>query len=248
MRLLLILFIISNNVFGLSIDAKPSNKMMVSRRSLVFAASTAMATTLVPKPAVAATTTVSDGMSAFASGDVEKSIAIYDVILSSSPQYKPYLWQRGLSLYYADRFQDGADQFAADVAVNPNDTEEQIWHLLCLAQVKGKSLDAARPFKLTVGRDRRPVMRAVQSLFLSGKDEDEDKLIQIAQQEGGGNQFYAALYLSLYYESMGETGQAQKWMVQAVKTNYSQQTGVRDPMVELAKVALKRRGWSNTKV
>ena len=40
------------------------------------------------------------------------------------PCRKPYVWQRGLALYYADRFTDGADQFAADVAVNPNDTRQ----------------------------------------------------------------------------------------------------------------------------
>merc|ERR1719491_2108252 len=110
---------------------------------------------------------VSDGMSAFARGDVARSIQIYDQIILSEPRRTPYLWQRGLSLYYVKRYQDGAEQFAADVAVNPNDTEEQIWHLLCLAQLEGMSLDKARSMKLTVGSDRRPVMRAVQNLFLS---------------------------------------------------------------------------------
>jgi hypothetical protein len=33
------------------------------------------------------------------------------------------MWQRGLSLYYVERFADGAKQFRDDVAVNPNDTE-----------------------------------------------------------------------------------------------------------------------------
>ena len=54
--------------------------------------------------------------------------------------------------------------------MNPNDTEEQIWHLLCLAE-KGKvGLGAARPRALTVGTDRRPVMRAAQALFLGKSD------------------------------------------------------------------------------
>lgn len=37
----------------------------------------------------------------------------------------------GLSLYYANRYIDGAKQFRDDVAVNPNDTEEAIWAYLC---------------------------------------------------------------------------------------------------------------------
>lgn len=52
-------------------------------------------------------------------------------VIEVAPSQTPYLWQRGLSLYYADRFQDGADQFRRDVAVNPNDTEEAIWAFLC---------------------------------------------------------------------------------------------------------------------
>ena len=46
----------------------------------------------------------------------------------ANPAKKPYLWQRGLSLYYAERFDECAEQFAVDVAVNPDDTEEQIWY------------------------------------------------------------------------------------------------------------------------
>ena len=34
----------------------------------------------------------------------------------------------GLSLYYADRFDEGAQQFRKDVAVNPNDTEVLATH------------------------------------------------------------------------------------------------------------------------
>jgi len=209
---------------------------------------TAAAVTSISSPALAAVPSVYEGMSAFASGDVKRSIDIYDAILVNDPKRKPYLWQRGLSLYYADRFADGAEQFAADVAVNPNDTEEQIWHLLCLSKVKG-TLEAARPFKLTVGRDRRPVMRAVQSLFLSGTTEDETRLIDLATKGGEmGSQFYASLYLSLYRESTGDTTNAEQWMVRAVQTDYAQKTATRnDPMVELAKVALQKRGWSSGK-
>jgi len=184
-------------------------------------------------------------MSAFAAGDVERSISIYDAILAADPRRKPYLWQRGLALYYAERFKDGAEQFASDVAVNPNDTEEQIWHLLCLSRLKEVgSLEAARSMKLTVGKDRRPVMRAVQSLFLSGDEKDEQRLIKLAKSgDSSSSRFYASLYLSLYYESMGNADQAKKWMVEAVGSDYAQGSGQKDPMAELSKVAIRRRGW-----
>ena len=62
----------------------------------------------------------------------------------AQPSLDPYLWQRGLSLYYAKRYADGAAQFRRDVAVNPNDTEESIWAFLCEAQMPGLGLDAAQ--------------------------------------------------------------------------------------------------------
>ena len=62
-----------------------------------------------------------------------------------------YLWQRGLSLYYADKFKEGAEQFKSDVAVNPNDAES-IWYFLCLARLEG--FRAAKADLLKVGEDR----------------------------------------------------------------------------------------------
>ena len=47
--------------------------------------------------------------------------------------------------------------------MNPNDTEESIWAMLCEARVLG--FDEARGKMLTVGRDSRPVMRTAYDLF-----------------------------------------------------------------------------------
>lgn len=191
----------------------------------------------------AAVPSVYEGMTAFASNKVEESVTIYDSIIRDDPRRTPFLWQRGLSLYYAERYKDGAEQFATDVAVNPNDTEEQIWHLLCLAKTEGVgSLDAARERKLTVGTDRRPVMRLVQKLFL-GDGGSERELIDAAESSKVGDKFYASLYLSLYYESMNDEKSSKRWMVNAVGTEYAKTTGRRDPMVDVAKVAMQRRGW-----
>ena len=212
------------------------------RRALLLAPMVPLA--LAAGPAEAANP-VKQGMAAFAEDRITDAIALYDSVIAENPAYKPYLWQRGLALYYADRFADGADQFATDVAVNPNDTEEQIWHLLCLAQIKEGGLAAARPFKLTVGIDRRPVMRAAQKLFLSGGVEDERALAALASDAASdpGARFYASLYLSLYHESNGEKPAAETRMREAVATAYAKGGGRSDPMVELAKVAMKRRGW-----
>ncbi|KAL3899189.1 MAG: hypothetical protein SGPRY_012685 [Prymnesium sp.] len=181
-------------------------------------------------------------MAAFAAGKVDEAIEMYDSVIAANPSAKPYLWQRGLALYYANQYAEAADQFATDVAVNPNDTEEQVWHLLSLAQVKG-GLAAARPLKLTVGEDRRPVMRAVQKLFLSGDTADVRQVEALSRGADLSSRFYAALYLSLYYESLGEVENAKRWMVEAVGTDYASGLGRSDPMVELSKVAVVKRGW-----
>lgn len=46
------------------------------------------------------------GMAKFIQNDVEGSIADFDLIIDNAPSRAPYLWQRGLSLYYADRFEE----------------------------------------------------------------------------------------------------------------------------------------------
>ena len=55
---------------------------------------------------------VQSGMNAFINGDIDSSIKYFDRADRSVPNgsLKPYLWQRGISYYYADRFQDGSDQ------------------------------------------------------------------------------------------------------------------------------------------
>ncbi|RDX62754.1 hypothetical protein CR513_58876 [Mucuna pruriens] len=82
------------------------------------------------------------GMYLFRQGDVSGSLAEFDKAIQLDPRQKAYLWQRGLSLYYLDRFEEGAEQFRLDVAQNPNDTEESIWCFLCEAQLYG--VDEAR--------------------------------------------------------------------------------------------------------
>ena len=115
----------------------------------------------------------SRGMELFKRGRLSESVAAFDRVIELAPAQKPYMWQRGLSLYYLERQGEAAMQFEIDVAVNPNDTEEAIWRWL--AQVRrSRRVDAlspaaavarARADMLKVGADARPVMRAAMALF-----------------------------------------------------------------------------------
>ncbi|XP_062210144.1 uncharacterized protein LOC133911756 isoform X3 [Phragmites australis] len=121
--------------------------------------------------AAAASLAVRRGMQLFRQGDVAGSLTEFDSAIEMDPRQKQYLWQRGLSLYYLDRFEEGAEQFRLDVAANPNDTEESIWCFLCEAQLYG--VEEARKQFLEVGLDSRPVMREAYALFKDGGDPEK---------------------------------------------------------------------------
>jgi len=146
------------------------------------------------------------------------------------------MWQRGLSLYYVGRFQDGAQQFRDDVAVNPNDTEESIWALLCEARLVG--FEAARRDMLRVGRDGRPVMRAAYELF---RGEGSMAALVAAEAASAHDTFYSLLYQGLFWEATAENEKARDCVLAATASEYGAGSG--DYMAALAKVHAQRRGW-----
>ena len=207
-------------------------------RSAVLAS--VLAATLNAHRAQAIDSLVQGGMQQFAENNVETALKLYDKQIELQPQSSPYLWQRGLALFYLEQYQIGAKQFEGDVAVNPNDTEEFIWHLLCLARLKG-SLEAARPFMLKVGTDRRRVMRAAQRLF-EGDQSARENLESYISGSSIRESFYANLYLGLFLEVEGDIDGARRYITQATRGPYA---SVQDPMCDVARVHLLRRGWSS---
>ena len=55
---------------------------------------------------------VSLGMKRFTESKVQDSIELFDRADEAVPNgsQTPFLWQRGISLYYADQFQEGSNQ------------------------------------------------------------------------------------------------------------------------------------------
>ncbi|KAK3036773.1 hypothetical protein RJ639_029738 [Escallonia herrerae] len=180
------------------------------------------------------------GMQLFRQGDVSGSLVEFDKAIKLDPRQKAYLWQRGLSLYYLDRFEEGAEQFRIDVAQNPNDTEESIWCFLCEAQLYGAG-EARRRF-LEVGRDPRPVMREAYNMFKDGGD--PEKLVTAFSSGRENEYFYASLYAGLYYESQNEPDGAKRHIISACQSPYGLRS--EDYMASLAKVHSQCRSWSST--
>uniref|UniRef100_A0A6N2KBM6 Uncharacterized protein n=1 Tax=Salix viminalis TaxID=40686 RepID=A0A6N2KBM6_SALVM len=189
-----------------------------------------------PREAVMA---IRRGMLLFRQGDVLGSLVEFDKAIELDTRQKAYLWQRGLSLYYVDRFEEGAEQFRIDVAQNPNDTEESIWCFLCEAQLYG--VDEARKRFLEVGRDPRPVMREALSMFKDGGDPEK---FATAFSNGQENEyFYASLYAGLYHEAQKEPEAAKVQIIAACRSPYGQRSD--DYMASLAKVHCLCRNWSS---
>ncbi|KAA8545204.1 hypothetical protein F0562_019907 [Nyssa sinensis] len=190
-----------------------------------------------PREAVIA---IRRGMLLFRQGDVSGSLVEFDKAIELDPRQKAYLWQRGLSLYYLDRFEEGAEQFRLDVAQNPNDTEESIWCFLCEAQLYG--VDEARSRFLEVGRDPRPVMRETYNIFKDGGD--PEKLVAAFSSSRENEYFYASLYAGLYYESQNKPDAAKLHILAACQSPYGLRSD--DYMASLAKVHCLCRNWGSS--
>jgi lipoprotein NlpI len=175
------------------------------------------------------------GMTYFKLGHIAEAITDFDRAEHLNPALTPYLWQRGLAYYYAERFADGARQFAVDLTVNRHDVEETVWRYLCLAQVQGAP--AARENLLPVRHDSRAVMGWIYKLF-AGECPVETVLAQ-HRDTGQREQFYTHLYIGLYYEANRDAARACQYICQAAAMQV-----VDDYMGWVAMVHQRQRGWA----
>jgi lipoprotein NlpI len=174
----------------------------------------------------------------FFDGKPRDSAKVFDDLVALQPALAPELWQRGLALYYADRFEDGRKQFELHKKVNPNDIENPAWHYLCVA--RASTPEQARKVMLPVGEDARVPMREILALY---KGEGTEEAVLTAASQGQGktrrNQLcYAHLYVGLYAEAHGETEKAKQHILLAAET-YSMDHF----MGRVAQVHARLRGW-----
>ena len=157
----------------------------------------------------------------FANSQPEESALAFDRVLKRQPALKPQLWQRGLALYYADRFSDGVDQFESHQTFNSQDVENAVWHMMCKAKIL--SVDAARKALIPIQRDRRVPMPEVYELF-AGRGSVES-VIQAADASGQpGAVYHGLLYVGLYHEMMGDTEKSKAAILKAVAANPFEKT------------------------
>ncbi|XP_024535392.1 uncharacterized protein LOC9636940 isoform X3 [Selaginella moellendorffii] len=156
------------------------------------------------------------GMELFSQGDVSGSLEQFNKVLDAFPEELPYLWQRGLSLFYLDRFEEGAAQFREDTKLGNNDSEE-------------------------TGKDSRAYMNQIYKLYKQGGDPQQQMLGSFLKEDRGQAFFYASLYSGLYYEALGEFEPAKSAIMSACASSYGSTS--QDYMVSVAKVHCKTRKW-----
>jgi len=166
----------------------------------------------------------------FERGRVVESAAGFDNLVKLVPDAAPQLWQRGIALYYAGRYKDCRAQFESHRTVNPNDVENAVWHFLCVA--RAESPEKAKSALLPVGPDSRVPMREIYDLF-RGTKRPEDVLAAAGSQASG--QFYAHLYLGLYYEAFNNKPLALEHITTAAADRFASAGGY---MHTVAKVHL----------
>jgi len=173
-------------------------------------------------------------MASFQLGHVEAAIDDFDRAEHLNPALTPYLWQRGIAYYYAERFAAGARQFEVDLSINGYDVEETVWRYLCQAQLLGAA--AARQALAPVGDDSRSVMGWVYSLF-SGTCSAEQVLDQY-RDAGRRDLFYSRLYVGLYFEAERDRERSYYFITQAADMQV-----LEDYMGWVAVVHRHLRGW-----
>ena len=136
----------------------------------------------------------------FRAGRIAESAEGFDQVARAQPASAPQLWQRGIALYYAGRYEDCRRQFESHLTVNPSDVENSAWHFLCVA--RAESPEAALEALLPVGPDPRRPMREIYEMF-SGRMTPQDVLSAAGGQPRA--RFYAHLYRGLYHEALGRS-------------------------------------------
>jgi tetratricopeptide (TPR) repeat protein len=142
----------------------------------------------------------------FRQARIAESIGDFDRELELAPERAPQHWQRGIALYYAGQYEKGAEQFNLHQTVNPQDVENAAWHFLCTVRTPGGSVEAARKKLIPVTQDSRSPMAQVQQMFAGETAPDE--VLRVGEEAAGTAQFYAELYVGLYYEAVGRHDQS----------------------------------------
>lgn len=170
-------------------------------------------------------------------GKPAESLPLFDRANELVPQDAAHNWQRGIALATAGKWSEGAAQFKLHHEVNPDDVENSAWYFLCVA--KSQDAQVAKQSLIPSRGDARQPMMSILELFNGSKQPDEVLAAAINNTSEGPRRksalFYADLYIGLYYDSMGNATEAQKFLRSSLTR------GSAGYMVDTARVYLETR-------
>jgi tetratricopeptide (TPR) repeat protein len=178
----------------------------------------------------------------FRQARIAESIADFDRELELAPERAPEHWQRGIALFYAGEYEKGARQFKLHQSANPQDVENAAWHFLCAVRSPGGSVEVARKNLIPVTQDSRIPMAQVQQLFAGGTTPAE--VLRAGEEAAGTGQFYADLYVGLYYEALGEHDQSLRLIASAAENPAAKDSFMGD--VARVHVAMRQNAAAST--
>lgn len=157
------------------------------------------------------------GRERFRTGDVDGSIADFDTTAKLEPNRERELWERGLSHYYAGRFDEGAKQFEQYQTFYDNDVENSVWRYACVARKHGvkKALETLLPIE----NDRRVPFMEIYAMFQGTTKPEEVLAAANAGEATAENRkerlFYSHLYIGLWHEANGRADKAKEHLTLA---------------------------------
>lgn len=152
-----------------------------------------------------------------------ESVSDFDQHVKLSPKLEARQWERGISMYYAGKFKEGAAQFKLYQTYHDNDVENSAWRFLCVA--KSKSIAEARKNLLPIKNDTRVPMMEIYKM-LKGELSTEEVLKAAASKASSESEknsalFYANLYVGLLKEVEGDADESLKFILEAKKHKIS---------------------------
>jgi lipoprotein NlpI len=160
-------------------------------------------------------TVLSRAVADFRVGRFTESAAGFDRLAKLISDRAPELWQRGIALYYAGRYNDCRRQFESHRTVNPDDVENAAWHFLCVARAESPA--KARAALLPVGPDPRAPMSEIYQMFRGTLAAEQ---VLAAAGDAPAAQFYAHLYIGLHSEALGMKDRALEHIQAAAADRY----------------------------
>ena len=172
----------------------------------------------------------------FKSGRIAESAAGFDTLIEVSPSVAQRLWQRGIALYYTGRYADCREQFELHRTVNPADVENAAWHFFCV--LRAESAAGARAALLPVGPDGRVPMRQIYDMFR--RVLAPEQVLEAAGSQAAA-QFYAQLYVGLYFEALEDDRRALEHITAAAAHRFAIEGGYMQTVAKIHLGILGRR-------